>query len=231
MSLPALVDCLRGALPSAALRYRAELISRDRAGGENRIELDLAIGSAAQGRSLRLRALAPADLAGSSYLLQRRDAQSQIFVYLPSQPAVRPLSPGQDLLLFGSDLPASLLFGLLLNFEQHAISAGDTVQIDGEPLRRLYLSPPAGAPPHRVINLLVAEAPCQIRHASVETNGQIERILHLPDGGLASASGSLQVENPREQTWTELRYQRQTRDQPTPDGLFDARRFFLAKPD
>lgn len=146
-SLPELLQCMRASIGNEPGSYHSRLETFDASGKHlQRIEASVAFSPAdEQGRrDIRVLAVAPDSLAGTAYLVRRRQAEPDVFLYLPSQQRTLRLSSAQPAEAFGSDLDLNLLNQALLALRQGSVTAGAS-RDHQDALRTLYLSPAAGS--------------------------------------------------------------------------------------
>lgn len=182
--LPELLQCMADRAPSGEQRLRLRLIreSEGQAAVPVEMVLDLRPGKPP---AARVRATAPADVAGTSYLIHATPEGRQVLIHLPAQGRTRALTPGQDAPLFGSNIPTGLLMTLLAPSGQQAISAAGSVELHGERRRRLFLTAPGGRP--MLTELLVDPANCELRRVEVGDGSPPGLTVVLDPGAMSGA--------------------------------------------
>ena len=186
--LPELLQCMADRAPSGEQRLRLRLTreSDGQAAAPVEMVLDLRPGKPP---AARVRATAPADVAGTSYLIHSTPKGRQVLIHLPAQGRTRALTPGQDAPLFGSNIPTGLLMTLLVPSGQQAISAAGSVELHGARRRRLFLTAPPAEPGGRptLTELLVDPANCELRRVEVGDGAPPGLTVVLDPGAMSGA--------------------------------------------
>lgn len=163
-----LLQCMAKQVPGGDQRLRLRLSRQS--GGQAAPPVEMTVDlRRGQPPAARVQATAPADVAGTSYLIHATPEGRRVLIHLPAQGRTRALTPGQDAPLFGSNIPTSLLMTLLAPSAQQAISAAGSVELNGEQRRRLFLTAPPAESGGRpmLTELLVDPASCELRRVEV----------------------------------------------------------------
>lgn len=142
--LDTLLACMRGNVPQTIQVQEIELSASERDGRERRMRGRLFLSRERQQLRAMLRMEAPADLAGSAYLLLERPADNdEIYVFIPALNRVRRINSGaSDGKLWGTDISYSDLRQLGSAVSVSGTRWAGTERVDGRDTQRLVVSLP-----------------------------------------------------------------------------------------
>lgn len=143
--LAELTQCVQGRISPAAQSFEGRFRSRSTVEQPWRnIDVRLEVASSGQGRSVRMEATAPADIAGTRYLLTTAGANqssSRVYAWLPSTDRLIRVGEGAPVGLFDSGLSVNMLGNLLGGWPDGTLTAGPRREVDGRLMQKVYAMP------------------------------------------------------------------------------------------
>lgn len=183
-----------------------------------------------------LRVIAPADFAGTRYLLIESGTEMQRYVYLPSVGKVRRVfGAGSDAGIAGTSLRFSDLRLIAQALNASSILLQDSATLSGRPVDILKFTPALADSPFHRARLAVDRETCVVLRAEFEQDEQLlRRYLVEPDSLKRSGQfdyGSVAtIEDRRERRKIRISLDGVETNMRIPGRIFDPRRFHQQSP-
>lgn len=226
--------CMRANVPQTLQIKDVELRARAADGAERSLRGRLHLRRDGERLRAMLRIVAPADLAGTAYLLREQSPADEMYMYLPSLGKVRRLrGTAAQARLWGSDLS----YGDLKILSNSVGSAGVRVEgseaVDGRPAYRLAVMPADSAGvTFELMRVWVDADSCLALRAELLRGGAVHKRLsvdpaQLRHDGRYWYAAALRIDDLQQRSTTQLRILSVTLDGAVSERYFSPATFHL----
>jgi hypothetical protein len=188
-AVPDTLACIRANLPQqATMTVLAEAIDAQGVVSSQRAEAAV---RRRPGRSeISLRVEAPADLAGTAYLIRRLPDDDSTYMYLPTVGQVQRLRGASGGKVLGTTLSADDLRHLLTGFADGAVSLGPGGRVHDWSTRRLYIvAPPGAGGPYDKIEVEITVPDCVVVESRFYRDNRLRKRITAGTNSLREQNG------------------------------------------